>query len=99
MKKIIIIIGLIFLIAFTPTDTEVKYNVSLSLQDWQHKLDIIEVAKNALRQSDLPSKISFPLIDSLSTIQNEFKTQIVPQLPKSTQLPKSKPPVDSTKLK
>lgn len=79
MKKLIIIIGFIFL-GFIP---EKKYSVTLPVNQWQKYINILEVTKNTLKQSDIPSKYSFPLIDSLQKMEEEFSGQIIPQLPDS----------------
>lgn len=80
-KTVLLIIGLYILFAFK-TDTENICVVSQPLSGWQSDMNTLEAAKNMIRQSDIPSKYSFPIIDSISKIQMKFRNQILPQLPK-----------------
>ena len=79
MNKIIIFLALVFL-SFKANDSDKKLSVTLSVNDWQSDIDILEIAKNALKQSDLPAKNVLPLVDSITKIQNEFIGQLKPQI-------------------
>ena len=58
-----------------------KYNVSQTIDWWQHTLNVMEAAKTQLKQSDLPSKNVVYLTDSLlAPIQMEMTKQIQDQL-------------------
>lgn len=60
---------------------EKKYNVSQTIDWWQHTLNVMEHAKTQLKQSDLPSKNVAFMSDSLLTpIQLEVTKQIQDQL-------------------
>ena len=60
---------------------EKKYNVSQTIDWWQHTLNVMEAAKTQLKQSDLPSKNVVYLTDSLlAPIQMEMTKQIQDQL-------------------
>lgn len=79
MKKIIILFVFALLLSFKK-DSDKKYTVSLSVNDWQQKINVIEAAKNLIKNSDAPVKIALPAIDSLTKMQNEFISQLSPQL-------------------
>lgn len=58
-----------------------KYKVELSLQDWGTNVQHIEYTKNALRQSDLPSRQVAYITDSLLTpLEQEISLQVKRQV-------------------
>lgn len=63
---------------------EKNYSVSYSVNNWDSKLRNIEMAKQALLQSDLPTKTVIPIIDSLSVFQQDIRTQVTQQLKDTT---------------
>lgn len=77
MKKIILTTSLIFALSFT---AEKEYKVVYDLPNWESKLQLIERAKQAIKESDFPIKFALPLIDSLTSFQNEIKTQVLKQI-------------------
>jgi hypothetical protein len=68
---------------------ESKYTVTLSLADWQAKINILEYAKTAIRNSNIPTNVGIPLMDSLTVVQNDLSVQIREQLTSEAQ--KDKP--------
>ena len=77
MKKVIALFVIGIIISFTP---EKEYSVKYTIPQWESKLQLVGQAVNAIKNSDLPTKYSLPLMDSLLAFQNEIKNQIVPQL-------------------
>lgn len=58
-----------------------KYKVELTLNEWRHVMAAIEMSKNALSRSGLPSKDVVFINDSLfSYIQSSFANQINAQI-------------------
>lgn len=60
---------------------EVKYKVENTLDYWQQKINLIEYAKDAIKKSDIPSKVASPLNDSLSAFENEIVAEVRKQMP------------------
>lgn len=77
-KTITTILILSFITAFIPP--EPKYKVELTLDKWQNTVNLIEQTKNAIKNSDLPTKYSLPLMDSLTLFENEITAQVRTQL-------------------
>lgn len=79
------------LASFKTHDGEQKiYVVSHTENEWVKYIQTIEIAKSQLKQSDIPSKYSFPLIDSLTKMQEDFRSQVIPQLTKKDSTIKKK---------
>lgn len=79
MKKLILATMIVALIgtAYAFQKSEVKkYPVQYTVAEWQNKIGIIGYTINALKESDLPTKITLPLIDSLSAINEDLVKQI-----------------------
>jgi hypothetical protein len=78
MKHILVCIGLMIGMSFqTHEQPPKKYSVTLPLEDWSNKLNGIEYTKQRLRQSDLPSKETTFIIDSVLTpIQVSISSQV-----------------------
>jgi hypothetical protein len=78
------IAAILSLSAFTTADVktvEVKYKVENTLDYWQGKINLIEFAKDAIKKSDIPSKVASPLNDSLSAFENEIVAEVRKQMP------------------
>lgn len=82
MRKTLIITAFA-LMAFKAND-EKKLTVAYSVNDWQKKVDLIEITKNALKNSNLPVNAVLPLCDSLSKFESELVTQLQPQVKADT---------------
>lgn len=87
MKRTVLFLGiLVALSAITLALPEKKqppkmYPVSLSLEEWQLKINYLEYVKQTLRKSDLPSKEVALISDSAITpFQNQIAAQIQSQL-------------------
>jgi len=79
MKKTgLLVLGCILLFAFAEKELTVKYDA----KTWNEKLQLIETAKQLLKNSDAPSKYANPVCDSLSKFQKELVDQLQPQVPK-----------------
>lgn len=77
---------------------EKRYKVELTLNEWQHVMSAMEMAKNALKRSDIPSRDVIFINDSLFTnIQNSFANQITSQI--QAEQKKATQPKDSTSTK
>lgn len=63
---------------------EKKLKVEFTLQEWVTKLNILNYITDLLKQSDVPTKVSLPIMDSIASISRSFTTQLQPQLPKDT---------------
>lgn len=103
MKRTVLFLGiLVALSAITLALPEKKqppkmYPVSLSLEEWQLKINYLEYVKQTLRKSDLPSKEVALISDSAITpFQNQIATQIQSQLAQEKAAQQKK---DSTKPK
>lgn len=81
MKKLITALSIIILLSFAAEKT---YTVTYTVNEWQSKLQLLEYTKNAIKQSDLPTKISLPLMDSLTLFQNQITQQVSRQLQDTT---------------
>jgi hypothetical protein len=85
MKKTILLLLTVTLLSFIPTKNknteEKKYTVSLTINEWQSKLDLLNYVSAAIKQSDLPTKVSLPILDSLSkftqTLVNQLNKQLI----------------------
>jgi len=105
MKRLVLFLGITVLISATTwvlkaqtKPVEKKYKVELSLNEWQHVMATIEMAKAKLKLSDAPSKDVTFINDSLfAYIQSSFANQINAQLEAEKPKPESKK--DSTKIK
>lgn len=82
MKKAILFLAIVFF-SFK-TNEEQKYVVTHTENDWAKYIQVLEIAKNQLKQSDVPAKYVLPEIDSISKMQDDFRAQIIPQLPKDS---------------
>lgn len=87
MKRLVLFLGITVLVAaFTmapPNKPQPPklYPVSLSLEEWQLKINYLEYVKKSLRNSDLPSKEVALITDSaLTPFQNQITIQIQAQL-------------------
>ena len=81
MRKTLLALSIIILLSFAAEKT---YTVTYTVYEWQSKLQLLEYTKNAIKQSDLPTKISLPLIDSLTLFQNQINQQVSKQLSDTT---------------
>ncbi len=88
MKKTILLLLTVTLLSFIPTQNknteEKKYTVSLTINEWQSNLNLLDYIKGAIKQSDLPTRIALPLIDSISKFQQTIITPIQKQLSDTT---------------
>lgn len=103
MKRLVLFLGIsVAVSAITLALPEKKqppkmYPVSLSLEEWQLKINYLEYVKQTLRKSDLPSKEVALISDSAITpFQNQIATQIQSQLAQEKAAQQKK---DSTKPK
>jgi hypothetical protein len=76
------VIGFMGLLAFQEHQKPPKmYKVELPIEIWNHVMAAINMSKEALKRSDIPSKEMVFINDSLfSPIQTEFARQINEQL-------------------
>lgn len=82
MKKALLALSALLLVftAFTPAPDQ-KYKVESTLDYWQRKLNVLETVVQAVKKSNIPSEVSFPLIDSLTVFQQDIVTQVRGQMP------------------
>jgi len=83
MKKAFVGLFAFMVMGFTTTAPKTLY-VQLTQTEWSHTIDVLEYTKNAIRQSDLPIKTALPLIDSLTSVENTFLSQLQKQLTDTT---------------
>jgi len=85
MKKALLVLGALLLVitAFTPAP-EQKYKVENTIEKWQSKINLIETVKQVIKNSDAPSKVALPVLDSLTAFENEIVEQVKAQVPKDT---------------
>lgn len=82
-----------------PKELLKTYSVSLTLEQWQNVLNGLEVVKNSVKTSTMPSNQTTYIVDSLiNPYQNEFGRQIQGQLA-AEQKAKTEVKKDSTSKK
>lgn len=65
-------------------ENEQKYKVEYTVPKWESKIQLLEAAKNIIKQSDIAAKVALPLSDSLTAFENEIIEQVKIQMPKDT---------------
>lgn len=83
-------------LSFT-TSVDKKYKTELTLTEWAKGSKWMDIAKQALKRSDLPSKDVTMIEDSLNAFQSAFILQINSQLEADKKL--EKPPLKDTTQK
>lgn len=79
IKKSLAILGIIGMLSFT-TFEEKKLKVELPIKEWEKGIGAIELAKNAIKQSDLPAKVALVIVDSLSVFEGKLIEQLNKQI-------------------
>ena len=81
MKKTLLVLASIIALSFV---AEREYHVRYELKSWESKVQTLQVAAQALKQSDLPSKYANPLADSLTKFAQEIIGQVNLQIADTT---------------
>ncbi len=81
MKKTLLVFAVIIGLSFV---AEKQYVVKYEVKDWATKVQVLQAASAALKQSDLPAKSVNPLADSLTKFANEIVSQVNVQLNDTT---------------
>jgi hypothetical protein len=89
MKKSFLAIGvLIAASAFTYNLKHItpghKYTMTLTVEDWQSKIQYLETAKQIMAKSTLPANVVSQWSDSLSKFEQEISAQIGSQVAADT---------------
>jgi hypothetical protein len=82
MKKTILVFVGIIALSFV---VEKEYVVKYELNSWASKVNTLQVAAQALKQSDLPAKQVNPVADSLTKFAQEIINQVNPQVVDTTE--------------
>jgi len=92
----LLLVGAFVLLGFIEyVEADKKYGVYLTDPQWGIRIEQIEAAKAYLSSSDFPPRLILPLIDSLTSFQNEIRKQVIPQLPKTRPQPQPLPKKDT----
>lgn len=81
MKKTLLVFVGIIALSFV---VEKEYVVKYELNSWASKVNTLQVAAQALKQSDLPAKQVNPVADSLTKFAQEIINQVNPQVADTT---------------
>lgn len=81
MKKTLLVLAGIIGLSFV---AEREYVVKYELNSWASKVNTLQVAAQALKQSDLPAKQVNPVADSLTKFAQEIVNQVNPQVADTT---------------
>ena len=81
MKKTLLVLAGIIALSFV---AEREYVVKYELNSWASKVNTLQVAAQALKQSDLPAKQVNPVADSLTKFAQEIINQVNPQVADTT---------------
>ena len=81
MKKTLLVLAGIIALSFV---AEREYVVKYELNSWASKVNTLQVAAQALKQSDLPAKQVNPVADSLTKFAQEIINQVNPQVVDTT---------------
>lgn len=81
MKKTLLVLAGIIALSFV---AEREYVVKYELNSWASKVNTLQVAAQALKQSELPAKQVNPVADSLTKFAQEIINQVNPQVADTT---------------
>ena len=81
MKKTLLVLAGIIALSFV---AEREYVVKYELNSWASKVNTLQVAAQALKQSDLPAKQVNPVADSVTKFAQEIINQVNPQVVDTT---------------
>lgn len=81
MKKTLLVLAGIIALSFV---AEREYVVKYELNSWASKVNTLQVAAQALKQSELPANKVNPVADSLTKFAQEIINQVNPQVVDTT---------------